>query len=293
VRVRRVFSFRYRIPGALLLALALHALLLLWAATSGIATVLAEVFEPTRLEIDMAARIPEPLADPSLAARTEVLFAEVGALEVDEPPAPEEVEPEAPSVLVPEMLVLPPAEAEPPPLAEPALPDPNTPGDPRALAGKKSGAFGRDTRGVGAHGGAAGSGSGGSGAGAPGGTPGGTWTGPHAGVVGDGVGGRVATGVPGGGGVVVVMPVAQTTPAPGYPRLSRRSGEEGSVLCRLFLSELGEVTKVEVVESSGHERLDEAAKSALLTWRFHPRREGGRAVATTIDHRVVFKLEAG
>ena len=85
---------------------------------------------------------------------------------------------------------------------------------------------------------------------------------------------------------------ALETPSPVYPRLSQRHGEEGSVLCRLSISEQGTVTAVEVLESSGHERLDEAARTALLTWRFRPRREGGLAVASTLDHRVIFRLES-
>jgi protein TonB len=85
-------------------------------------------------------------------------------------------------------------------------------------------------------------------------------------------------------------PVALETPAPAYPRLARRLGEEGSVLCRLQLSAQGLVTAVEIVESSGSERLDEAAREALLRWRYEPRREGGRAVATSLLHRVTFRL---
>jgi protein TonB len=49
---------------------------------------------------------------------------------------------------------------------------------------------------------------------------------------------------------------------------------------------------VEVVESSGFARLDESAREALEHWRFSPRREGGRAVATTFLHRVTFRLES-
>jgi len=71
----------------------------------------------------------------------------------------------------------------------------------------------------------------------------------------------------------------------------RRAGEEGSVLCLLHLSEAGEVEQVEVIESSGFERLDNAACEGLLRWRFVPRRVDGRAVATTLLHRVTFELK--
>jgi len=90
---------------------------------------------------------------------------------------------------------------------------------------------------------------------------------------------------------VVREPAPLAAPPPDYPRLSRRSGEEGSVLCRLHISERGKVTAVDVVETSGHERLDEAARATLLGWSFEPREQDGVAVASTLLHRVTFRLE--
>jgi periplasmic protein TonB len=91
----------------------------------------------------------------------------------------------------------------------------------------------------------------------------------------------------------VSEPVPRHTPAPGYPRLARRAGEEGSVLCRLHLDAAGAVLTVEVVESSGHARLDEAVRETLATWSFEPRREDGRAVPGSLLHRVTFRLTSG
>jgi len=90
---------------------------------------------------------------------------------------------------------------------------------------------------------------------------------------------------------VVREPAPRAAPPPVYPRLSRRAGEEGSVLCRLHISERGKVTEVEVVESSGFERLDEAARATLLGWSFEPRQLDGQGVASTLLHRVTFRLE--
>jgi protein TonB len=90
---------------------------------------------------------------------------------------------------------------------------------------------------------------------------------------------------------VVREPLPRSAPAPAYPRLSVRAGEEGSVLCRLYVSERGQVTRVEVVESSGFERLDEAARATLLGWSFEPRELDGKGVASTLLHRVTFRLE--
>lgn len=92
---------------------------------------------------------------------------------------------------------------------------------------------------------------------------------------------------------VVVAATLREAPRPAYPRLARRAGEEGSVLCRLHIDVQGRVERVEVVESSGFERLDEAARSGLLAWTFEPRREDGIPVAETRLHRVTFRLDGG
>lgn len=77
---------------------------------------------------------------------------------------------------------------------------------------------------------------------------------------------------------------------PRYPIASARRGEEGTVLCRIHVRADGSVGAVEIVQSSGHARLDEAAVAAIATWRFEPRREGGLAVADSLLHPVVFEL---
>lgn len=100
-----------------------------------------------------------------------------------------------------------------------------------------------------------------------------------------GQGGLAAAAIGGGGGSSA--PRALEAPAPRYPRLSVRAGEEGNVVCRLHISAAGAVTEVEVVESSGHERLDSAARTTLLAWRFEP-----RSAASTVRHTVKFQLES-
>jgi protein TonB len=84
--------------------------------------------------------------------------------------------------------------------------------------------------------------------------------------------------------------VVVSAPRPEYPRLSKRSGEEGSVLCRLHIDTRGAVVEVEIVESSGHPRLDEAAKQTLAGWRFEPPRQAGQPVPAQVLHRVTFRL---
>jgi len=97
---------------------------------------------------------------------------------------------------------------------------------------------------------------------------------------------------------VALLPAVETKPRllsgapPAYPRESVGRGEEGTVLLRLSISARGGVASVEVVGSSGHLRLDRAARDALLAWRFEPATLGGEAIASTLLHPVTFRLAA-
>ena len=74
---------------------------------------------------------------------------------------------------------------------------------------------------------------------------------------------------------------------PDYPRLSSRLKEQGDVVLRLTLDEQGRVRGVELVESSGYSRLDEAAMSAAPKWRFDLTPAG---VLRIFEHTVHFQL---
>ena len=79
-------------------------------------------------------------------------------------------------------------------------------------------------------------------------------------------------------------------PEPEYPALSRRLGEQGSVLLRVHVSAAGSAQEVLVQASSGFARLDEAARTSVLRWRFAPARRGGEPVpawgSVTINYRL-------
>jgi protein TonB len=79
---------------------------------------------------------------------------------------------------------------------------------------------------------------------------------------------------------------------PVYPTISRRLGEEGSVLLLIYVMPDGRVGDVKIKRSSGHPRLDEAAVAAARKgWRFKPATQGGAAVAAWAQYAVAFKLE--
>jgi protein TonB len=81
-------------------------------------------------------------------------------------------------------------------------------------------------------------------------------------------------------------------PAPAYPALSRRMGEQGRVLLRVYVHADGSVGQVEIAESSGFERLDRAAREAVARWRFVPARQGERPVAAWVLVPISFSLRS-
>lgn len=80
-------------------------------------------------------------------------------------------------------------------------------------------------------------------------------------------------------------------PKPAYPHVSRRLGEEGKVVLRVFVSAEGEAKRVEVKESCGFQRLDQAAEEAVARWRFVPARRGDEAVTAWVVVPIVFSLK--
>lgn len=81
-------------------------------------------------------------------------------------------------------------------------------------------------------------------------------------------------------------------PAPAYPALSRRMGEEGKVILRVHVTERGLADEVQIRTSSGSERLDKAAQEAVRQWRFVPARRGDTPVAEWVAVPISFSLRS-
>ena len=80
-------------------------------------------------------------------------------------------------------------------------------------------------------------------------------------------------------------------PKPVYPSMSRRQGEEGKVVLRVRVSAQGAAFSVEIKQSSGYARLDEAARLAVEKWRFVPARQGSDAVESSVLVPLNFTLD--
>jgi len=68
--------------------------------------------------------------------------------------------------------------------------------------------------------------------------------------------------------------------------------EQGSVRLRVMVDERGRPQEVQVAQSSGFPRLDEAAVSAVKRWVFAPAVQDAIAVPTWTQVSVVFRLTA-
>lgn len=65
-------------------------------------------------------------------------------------------------------------------------------------------------------------------------------------------------------------------PQPVYPPMSKRLNEQGTVLVRVLIGTDGTAQKAEIQQSSNFDRLDQAALSTVLKWRYVPGKRGGK-----------------
>lgn len=99
----------------------------------------------------------------------------------------------------------------------------------------------------------------------------------------------------GGGSGGLTQPIFNAdyldNPAPLYPALSRRQGEQGRVILRVLVNAVGSADEVQVRTSSGFPRLDESARDTVRRWRFVSAKRGAEPVAAWVLIPISFRLE--
>jgi TonB family protein len=287
---------RFGLGGSLALSAGIHGALM----GCGLLVVVGHAHRRAEAEPDTTAILVARVAqDPAWYQQASQPAPEAFAAALAEEPAPEALELEAPTepllapiplateVEVPALEVEAASELDAAPASDVDWSDVGS----ESLADLRDLRAPRGSVGAGA-GGVAGAGAG-SGIGTPGSGQGGFVRGP-------GAGPDFRPGGARGGGAVAAVAAPQgesravallESPRPPYPRISLRLNEEGSVLVRIHVDADGRVSSVEVLESSGFERLDEAAKAGVRSWRFEPALQGGKPVAGTYDHRIIFVIE--
>lgn len=81
-------------------------------------------------------------------------------------------------------------------------------------------------------------------------------------------------------------------PAPIYPPVARRMGEQGRVVLHVRVRADGTPVEVTIDRSSGSPRLDQAAIEAVRHWRFIPARQGEAPVEASVLVPISFTLHS-
>ena len=79
-------------------------------------------------------------------------------------------------------------------------------------------------------------------------------------------------------------------PKPAYPAISKRQGEQGKAVVRVLIGVDGTAQKAEIHQSSGYDRLDQAALATVQRWRYVPGKRGGVAEAMWFNVPINFVL---
>ncbi|MFM1806374.1 MAG: hypothetical protein RL212_633 [Pseudomonadota bacterium] len=97
------------------------------------------------------------------------------------------------------------------------------------------------------------------------------------------------------GAAAVYMPNANASelnnPKPPYPAISRRLGEQGRVILKACVSSTGGIDSLNLIKSSGFDRLDRIALETVQRWKFIPARRGQQPVAMCYQLPIQFTLE--
>jgi len=73
--------------------------------------------------------------------------------------------------------------------------------------------------------------------------------------------------------------------------MSRRLGEQGTVVVKVMINTEGRAEKAEIRTSSGYRRLDETALETVLRWRYVPGTRNGVAEAMWFNVPIRFVLD--
>lgn len=110
----------------------------------------------------------------------------------------------------------------------------------------------------------------------------------------------VRLGDPGNGGFTSDVSGEHVVPAspenskgnipPRYPLEAVLLREQGMVSLTIHVEPSGRVADIDIVRSSGFRVLDQAARTALLRWRFKPALRDGQPIASELPYNIQFLL---
>ena len=88
----------------------------------------------------------------------------------------------------------------------------------------------------------------------------------------------------------IVPPSLSSHQPPQYPQQMRRRGIEGRTELKILINQVGIVQEIEVKESSGYKKLDQAAQAAVKQWQFDPAQQEKSEISSWIIVPIKFEL---
>ena len=92
-------------------------------------------------------------------------------------------------------------------------------------------------------------------------------------------------------GFTDALPRYDVNPAPKYPEVARRRGQQGTVVLQVTVLQNGDVGGLSISSSSGHKNLDRSALDAVRRWIFSPATSSGFPVVSQVLVPVRFDLD--
>ncbi len=86
-------------------------------------------------------------------------------------------------------------------------------------------------------------------------------------------------------------PIYRRNPPPGYPRLARKRGYQGSVVLEVLVDRKGMVADLRIFTSTGYPILDRAAMDSVKKWLFEPGVKGSKKVEMWVRVPICFQLK--
>jgi TonB family protein len=92
--------------------------------------------------------------------------------------------------------------------------------------------------------------------------------------------------------IVQLATIQANSPKPAYPAMSARLGEHGRVQMRVQVLASGDAGEVQLLQSSGYDRLDAAAVAGVKKFKFSPaQNRAGHAVDSWLNVPIAFHID--
>lgn len=85
--------------------------------------------------------------------------------------------------------------------------------------------------------------------------------------------------------------IFESQPKPRYPMVSRRLGEEGTVIVKGCVEENGSIKNIKIINGSGYKRLDAEAIETVKRWTFSNRNQKNKKTISCYKIPIKFVLE--